>query len=514
MSDIVNKLWGFCHTLRHDGVEYGDYIEQLTYLLFLKMADEREIDLSKMKWEDDKGKKQQTNCSWKHLSEKAGVPLLDHYAEVLRVLGRQGGLLGDIFAQSMPRFNNAVNLKRLITMIDEEEWTAMNVDVKGAAFEGLLEKAASEGKKGAGQYFTPRILIQSIVKVMQPDPRVNPDFKICDPACGTGGFLVCAYEWLMQITKGALERKDIKHIKAATYYGQDLVARPRRLALMNLYLHGLEPKIYLGDAIYEPPRRELYNCVLTNPPFGTKGANQAPVRDDFTIETSNKQLNFVQHVMNILKPGGRAAMVLPDNCLFEDKAAEVFEILMKDCNLHTILRLPRGTFTPYSPGVKANVIFFQKGLPTENVWIFDARSNVPGITKKDRPLSSKHFEEFEKCYGKDPNAQGKRKDLGEEGRFRKFHISDIKERNYKLDITWLKDETIENADELPEPQDLASEAITELEAVVDDLKEILQLIDTNGEEDNALGYGTPSLGITSPGSASPPLKIRGGKGEL
>jgi len=217
--------------------------------------------------------------------------------------------------------------------------------------------------------------------------------------------------------------------------------------------------------------------VLTNPPFGTKGANQAPERDDFTVETSNKQLNFVQHVMNTLKPGGRAAIVLPDNCLFEDKAGEVFEILLQDCNLHTILRLPRGTFTPYSPGVKANVIFFQKGMPTENVWIFDARSNVPGITKKERPLTPKHFEEFEKKYGNDPNGLSRRKDLGEEGRFRKFQIDDIKERNFKLDITWLRDESLEDSDELPEPQDLASEAITELEAVVDDLKEILELIE-------------------------------------
>lgn len=209
--------------------------------------------------------------------------------------------------------------------------------------------------------------------------------------------------------------------------------------------------------------------------------NQAPDRDDFTIATSNKQLNFVQHVVNILKDGGRAAIVLPDNCLFEDKAGEVFEILMQDCNLHTILRLPRGTFTPYSPGVKANVIFFQKGLPTENGWIFDARSNVPGITKKQRPLTPKHFEEFEACYGSDPNGQSKRKDSGEEGRFRKFHITEIKDRNYKLDITWLKDESLEDASDLPEPQDLAAEAITELEAVVDDLKDVLQLIEMNGE---------------------------------
>jgi type I restriction enzyme M protein len=285
----------------------------------------------------------------------------------------------------------------------------------------------------------------------------------------------------MDITKESIEREIINRIKTKTYYGQELVPRPRRLALMNLFLHGLETSIYLGDSIYEPYRGKLHNCILTNPPFGTKGANQAPVRDDFTIETSNKQLNFVQHCMNILKEGGRTAIVLPDNCLFEDKAGEVFEILMQDCNLHTILRLPRGTFTPYSPGVKANVIFFQKGIRTENTWIFDARSNVPGITKKDRPLASKHFEEFEKCYGNDPNGRSKRKDLGETGRFRKFHISEIKGRNYNLDITWLKDESIEDANDLPEPQDLAAEAITELEAAVDELKDILRMIETNDE---------------------------------
>ncbi len=469
MSDIVNKLWGFCHTLRHDGIDYGDYIEQLTYLLFLKMADEKEVHIPK-------------GYDWNSLKDESGTALTDHYSEILRKLREEKGMLGDIFAQSMPRFNNPVNLKRLITLIDEVEWTELGVDVKGEAFEGLLEKAASEGKKGAGQYFTPRVLIQSIVRLMKPDPRTFKEFTICDPACGSGGFLVCAYEWLLDITnKGAsIDRNDYKRIKTKTYYGQDLVPRPRRLALMNLYLHGIEPIIYLGDTIYEPNRGERYDCILTNPPFGTKGANQAPDRDDFTISTSNKQLNFVQHVVTTLKRGGRAAMVLPDNVLFEDKAGDVFKILMEDCNLHTVLRLPRGTFTPYSQGVKANVIFFQKGMPTEEVWLFDARSNVPGVTKKDRPLSDKHFEEFEKCYGKDPNGKSKRIDLGEEGRFRKFTLEQIKERNYKLDITWLKDDSLEDADDLPEPQILASEAITELEAIVDDLKDILDELESNG----------------------------------
>lgn len=468
MSDIVNKLWGFCHTLRHDGVDYGDYIEQLTYLLFLKMGEERGIDIPK-------------KHNWNSLKELSGTDLTDHYQEVLRKLREEKGILGKIFTQAMPRINNPVNLKRLINMIDEEDWSSMDVDVKGEAFEGLLEKSASEGKKGAGQYFTPRPLIQSMVRVMKPDPRTKADFTIADPSCGTGGFLIAAYEWLMKETKGALDRDSIKRIKNKTYYGQELVPRPARLAMMNLFLHGVTSEIKIGDTIYEPFDGKKFDCILTNPPFGTKGANQAPEREDFTIGTSNKQLNFVQHYLSALKPGGRAAVVLPDNVLFEDKAGEVFKILMQDCNLHTILRLPRGTFTPYAQGVKANVIFLQKGLPTENVWIFDARSNVEGITKKDRPLTAKHFEEFEKCYGSDPNGQSKRKDLGEEGRFRKFHIKEVEKRDYKLDITWLKDDSLEDADSLPEPQELATEAITELEAVVDDLREVLELLEKNGE---------------------------------
>ncbi len=332
--------------------------------------------------------------------------------------------MGDIFNQAIHRFNNPVNLKKVINIIDEIEWTALDVDVKAEAFEGLLEKAASEGKKGAGQYFTPRVLIQSIVRLMKPDPRDSIDFKVCDPVCGSGGFLVSAYQWLLDETGGVFDRKEIKRIKTQTYYGQDLVPRPRRLALMNLFLQGLEPTIY-----------------------------------------------------TILKRGGRAAIVLPDNCLFEDKAGEVFKILMEDCNVHRVLRLPRGTFTPYSQGVKANVIFLQKGLPTENVWIFDARSNVPTVTKKERPLTKAYFEEFEQCYGDDPNGRAKRTDLGIEGRFRCFSLDEIKARDYKLDITWLKDESLEDADDLPEPDYLTSEAITELEAVVDSLKDILELIE-------------------------------------
>jgi type I restriction enzyme M protein len=480
MSDVVQKLWGFCHTLRHDGIDYGDYIEQITFLLFLKMADEKGIALPK-------------GCDWPKLRDRSGTALVDHYVDLLRTLGKTPGILGDIYAEAQSRFNNPVNLKRLVNLIDETEWTTLGVDVKAEAYEGLLEKAASEGKKGAGQYFTPRVLIQSIVRCMRPDPRAYKEFTIGDPACGTGGFLVAAYEWLIHQTKGgALDRDTAKRVRQKTYHGQDLVARPRRLALMNLFLHGLEPKIVLGDTIYEAPSSDRFDCVLTNPPFGTKGANQAPDRDDFTIATSNKQLNFVQHILTVLKPSGRAAVVLPDNCLFADQAGEVFKILAEDCNLHTVLRLPRGTFTPYSQGVKANVVFFTKGYPTEKVWIYDARSNVPGITKKDRPLTPEHFAEFEKCFGADPNGRTKRKEsdspagkgyLGGD-RWRSFSVAEVRERDFKLDsFKWLKDETLEDADELPPPEELATDAIGELEDAVEELNAVLALLE-NGNAAN------------------------------
>lgn len=480
MSDIVQKLWGFCHVLRHDGVDYGDYIEQITYLLFIKMADERGVQLPK-------------GCSWPELEAQSGTDLTDHYADALRTLGKQPGILGDIFAGSMPRFNNPVNLKRLIALIDETQWTSLDKDVKAEAFEGLLEKAASEGKKGAGQYFTPRVLIQSICRVMKPDPRPRADITIYDPAAGTAGFLVCAYEWLLEQTKGALERDVAKRIKTKTYYGQELVPRPRRLALMNLYLHGLEPTIWLGDTIYETPTSQRFDIVLTNPPFGTKGANQVPDREDFTIETSNKQLNFVQHVLTVLKPGGRAAIVLPDNCLFADQAGEVFEILTQDCDLHTVLRLPRGTFSPYSPGVKANVVFFTKGYATEKTWIYDGRSNVPGITKKDRPLTAEHFAEFEACYGTDPSGRAKRDpSASKDGRWRKFGIAEVKQREFKLDsFKWIKDESLEDADELPEPEELATDAIAELEGAVEELNSVLALLENgNGSTEVVSDAGT------------------------
>lgn len=470
MTDVVGKLWGFASTLRHDGVDYGDYIEQLTYLLFLKMADEQGIELPE-------------GTDWKYLRKQSGIDLVQAYDDALRTLGKQPGILGDIFASSQNRLANPASLARLIKATDETEWTSLDVDVKAAAFEGLLEKSAAEGKKGAGQYFTPRPLIRTMVKLIQPDPRPSKQFKIIDPACGTGGFLVAAYEWLKEQTGGAFDRDTARRIKKSTYYGQELVARPRRLALMNLYLHQVEPHIALGDSIYEAPSRGRFDVVLTNPPFGNRGANQVPAREDFTVETANKQLNFLQHVLTILKPGGRAAVVVPDNVLFADKAGEVFEILMEDADVHTVLRCPRGAFNPYTPGTKTNVIFFTKGQPTKQVWVYDARANVPSMTKKARPLTDAFFNPFIACYGVDPNGRSRRKtEDSSDDRWRVFGIDEVKSRDYKLDsFKWLRDDEFDDGDDLRDPAELISEATAELQLALARLAELQKLVE--GERD-------------------------------
>jgi type I restriction enzyme M protein len=255
-------------------------------------------------------------------------------------------------------------------------------------------------------------------------------------------------------------------------------------------LHGLEPQIAGGDSIYEVPDGRRFDVVLTNPPFGTKGANQVPDREDFTVETSNKQLNFIQHVLTILKPGGRAAVVVPDNCLFADQAGEVFEILTQDCNLHTVLMLPNGTFSPYSPGTKTNVIFFTKGYKTETVWLYDGRTNVPRITKKDRPLTAKQFEEFEACFGDDPLGRSKRKTSdSKEDRWRSFSMAQVKERDYKIDaLKWLKEESLDEFDPDIEPQELATDAIAELQAALEELEMVVEMLEPNGSDTGKPGH--------------------------
>jgi len=464
MSEVVGKLWGFCNTLRHDGIGYGDYIEQLTYLLFLKIAQEKGVKLPQ-------------GCTWNDLKVKSGTELLDVYIEILRALSKQKGMLGDIFAGSLSKFREPVNLKKLITLIDETQWSTIDVDIKAEAYEGLLQKYAEE-EKGAGQYFTPREAIRSIVRCIEPDIREKRDFTIHDPAVGTAGFLIGAYEWMMKQTKegGSLSREERERLQLKTFSGGEIVIDTRRLALMNLYLHEIEADIYYGDSLAEGPHTsKRYDVVMTNPPFGTKGAGQSPIRDDFTVKTANKQLNFVQHVINILKPDGRAAMVVPDNVLFEEAAGkEVRKLLMEDCNLHTILRLPIGTFTPYSPGVKANIIFFRKGEPTKEVWVYDNRTNIEKVAIR-HPLTTNYFKDFESCYHANPRK--------ETDRFKRFSRQEIAKRDDNLDIFWLKNESNEGSEELQEPDEIVGVAVNEIQEALDSLSEIALILNNrNGRK--------------------------------
>jgi len=480
MTDVVQRLWGFCNTLRHDGINYGDYIEQLTYLLFLKLADEKGVPVP-------------DGFGWASLLELSGTDLTDHYMETLRRLGREEGLLGDIFAGALSKFREPVNLKKLILLINETEWAELDVDLKAEAYEGLLQKYAAE-QKGAGQYFTPRAAIRAIVRCIRPDIGQSADYTIHDPAVGTAGFLIAAAEWNLKERGSTLEREEQVRLKRGTFSGGEIVLETRRLALMNLYLHGIEADIRYGDSIAEGAGDRHYDCILTNPPFGTKGGGDVPNRDDFTVATSNKQLNFVQHVLSILKPGGRAAMVLPDNVLFEEHAGrDVRRLLMEDCRLHTVLRLPVGTFTPYSTGVKANVVFFDKGLPTDEVWIYDLRSNVENITK-GKPLTAEIFADFVALYAPAAPSRG-RASVGvgaraESERFRRFTRQQIAERDDNLDIIWLKDDTLENPDDLPEPEDLVAEALTQLESALDALNELANQLGPNGNNGAPLASGT------------------------
>jgi len=457
MSEVVQKLWGFCNTLRHDGIGYGDYIEQLTYLLFLKLAAEKGVTLPK-------------DCTWEDLRAKSGTELLDRYNDILRILAKEKGMLGDIFAGSLSKFREPVNLKKLIGLIDETQWTAIDVDIKAQAYEGLLQKYASE-EKGAGQYFTPREAIRCVVRCIKPDIRTHPNFTIHDPALGTAGFLIGAYEWMMSQTKegATLSREDRERLLKRTFSGCEIVLATKRLALMNLYLHEIEADVYYIDALGEGPHAsKRYDVVMTNPPFGTKGAGEAPTREDFTVKTSNKQLNFLQHVMTILKPSGRAAMVVPDNVLFEETAGkEVRKLLMTDCNLHTILRLPIGTFTPYSPGVKANILFFKKGQPTEEIWVYDNRTNVEKVTIR-HPLNEDYFKDFEVCYNASPRRETER--------FRRLTREEIAKRNENLDVFWLKDESLGKTEEDVDPNEVVSEAITNLQTAMDSLEELAALL--------------------------------------
>ena len=382
-------------------------------------------------------------------------------------------MLGDIFAGALSKFREPVNLKKLINLINETEWAELDVDLKAEAYEGLLQKYAAE-QKGAGQYFTPREAIRAVVRCVRPDIGQRGDYTIHDPAVGTAGFLIAAADWNLKQRGKPLTSAEQRRFKRGTLSGGEIVLETRRLALMNLYLHSLEADIHFGDSIAEGAGGRQFDCILTNPPFGTKGGGEVPNRDDFTVATSNKQLNFVQHALSILKPGGRAAMVLPDNVLFEEHAGrDVRQLLMTDCRVHTILRLPVGTFTPYSAGVKANVVFFDKGWLTDEVWIYDLRTNVEKVTKRNG-LTPKTFEDFERDYHSRPRR--------ESDRFKCFSRQAIADRDDNLDIFWLKDENLDDPDELPEPEDLVGEAVTKLETALDALNELAAQL-SNGQSE-------------------------------
>jgi len=472
-SAIVQKVWNYCNVLRDDGVSYGDYVEQLTYLLFLKMADEQTKPPFNKPPTIPKG------FDWQSLLKKDGAELETHYRLILETLGKEPGMLGIIFRKSQSRIQDPAKLKRLIELINTETWVGLDIDVKGDIYEGLLEKNAEDIKSGAGQYFTPRPLIKAIVEVMRP----QPDTTICDPACGTGGFLLLAHDYISKNYQLDIDQK--KFLKFNAFKGKDIVDAVVRLCVMNLYLHGIETPVESGDSLIADPG-ERFDMVLTNPPFGKKssytifnGEGKAGresltyERQDFSATTSNKQLNFLQHVKTLLKINGRAAIVVPDNVLFEGGAGEtVRRKLLDECDVHTLLRFPTGVF--YAQGVKANILFFDRKPAsekpwTEKLWIYDFRTNIH-FTLKTNTLKYDDLLDFVKCY----NSQN-RHDRKETERFHVFTYEELMQRDkVNLDIFWLKDESLEDSANLPDPDILGREIAENLESALDQFTSISQ----------------------------------------
>jgi len=475
-STIVQRLWNYCNVLRDDGVSYGDYVEQLTYMLFLKMADEQ----SKAPF--NKPSIIPTNFDWQSLLSKDGVELETHYIDTLKKLGQQKGMLGVIFRKSQNKIQDPAKLKRLIDLINGEVWTGLDIDVKGEIYEGLLQKNAEDTKSGAGQYFTPRPLIKAMVDVVKPQPGET----ICDPACGTGGFLLAANDYLRDRGHYQLDPDQKKFLKLNTFKGKDIVDNVARLCVMNLYLHGIggdESPVDVGDALVADPG-DRYDIILTNPPFGKKssitivngdgkGDREALVyeRQDFWATTSNKQLNFLQHVKTLLKINGKCAIVVPDNVLFEGGAGEtVRRKLLMECDVHTLLRLPTGIF--YAQGVKANVLFFDrrpasKDPQTQKLWIYDLRTNMH-FTLKTNMLKYEDLQDFVQSYN-----QENRNVRVETERFKAFTCEQIMQRDkVSLDIFWLKDDSLEDSENLPAPEVIAREIVENLEAALEQFRGI------------------------------------------
>lgn len=487
-AQIVSKVWNFCNILRDAGVSYGDYLEQLTFLIFLKMADE----YTKPPYGRDLGIPVEYN--WQSLKNKRGLQLETHYNKLLRELGEKKGTLGKIFTKAQNKIQDPAMLSRVIDMIDNEAWVSLSADVKGDIYEGLLEKNADDTKSGAGQYFTPRALTKAMVECLRPELGKT----IADPACGTGGFFLAAYDFIHENYK--LDESQTQFLRYETFYGNEIVSSTYRLCLMNLFLHEIgeidkEPTISLSDALVKPPAQR-FNYVFANPPFGKKssmtfsteekeqGEDLVYNRPDFDATTSNKQLNFVQHIRSMLKPTGKAAIVVPDNVLFEGGAGEtVRNALLKKTNLHTILRLPTGIF--YKSGLKANVIFFDNKSESEapqtiEVWYYDFRTNVH-FTLRKNPMGYKDLQDFINCYHSKNRSdhQSAWSTKNPNGRWRKFTYEELTARDKtSLDIFWLRDESLYDLDNPPEPDVLAAEIIENLEAGLNSFREIL-----NGLED-------------------------------
>jgi type I restriction enzyme M protein len=481
-QDIVGKLWNLCNILRGDGVTYHQYVTELTYLLFLKMAKETGTESQLPK-----------GYRWDDLENMNVQGRLEFYKKMLIDLGSQGSMLvQEIFGNASSFIKKPATLSMLVDELDKLDWYSARQEGLGDLYEGLLEKNASEKKSGAGQYFTPRPLIDAMVEVMKPTLQD----VIQDPAAGTGGFLIAANRYILEHGKRDrwTEAQQTKHLRK-TFYGMELVQDTHRLALMNLMLHGLESDpaaagIRFGDTMAEEGQTQLpkASLILTNPPFGTKVGGGLPTRADFSYPTSNKQLSFLQHIYRGLKPGGRAAVVLPDNVLFEGNVGKQIRAdLMDKCNLHTILRLPTGIF--YAQGVKTNVLFFTRGETdkgnTKEVWVYDLRANAPQFGKRTL-LTKEYFAEFVKAYGEDPqgspDALKKRKDTGEKGKLRKFSRKFISDRDDSLDIAWLKDESEGDGVALLDPAVYARQAVVELEGAIEDLQAILVELGEDVEE--------------------------------
>jgi type I restriction enzyme M protein len=486
-QQIVQKLWNYCNILRDDGLSYGDYVEQLTYLLFLKMADEQ----TKPPW--SRPSALPDGYDWPSLMAEDGDELEAHYRHLLETLGTKPGMLGIIFRKAQNKIQDPAKLRRLVAdLIDREEWMSLDADVKGDAYEGLLEKNAQDTKGGAGQYFTPRALIKAIVDVMRPTPGET----ICDPACGTGGFMLAAHDYVVNHNPN-LDADQKHHLRMGALRGVDIVDAVVRLCAMNLMLHGVGPTTPNGelpvtrdDSLNAAPS-DHYEVVLTNPPFGRKssvlviGADGEQerealtvIREDFWATTSNKQLNFLQHVYTLLKMNGRAAIVVPDNVLFEGGAGEtVRRRLLEQCDVHTLLRLPAGIF--YAQGVKANVLFFDRKPGreqawTDKLWIYDLRTNMH-FTLKTNTLQRSDLDEFVACYHAE-NRHDRTATWSEDnpaGRWRSFTYDELLQRDkLSLDIFWLRDKSLEDSADLADPDIIAAEIAEDLRAALAQFEEI------------------------------------------